>query len=129
MPDPLSSFTPAIYVNVMALGMALAFVIADGESRTSQALAAGFALVGSSGVADYLLRALDLWPLSSWWSQGLAPNHFYMIAFAEWFLLVLRTVPTRDRWTRSGEYLLRLCQITAVVFIPVNMALHEGDDT
>jgi hypothetical protein len=117
--------TAPIIVSLLAVGMALAFILADRFSPTSQAQAVFLAFVGISIAVDVL------WVLPMRRTEGvvsweglLAIPQVLAFAFAyEWVLRVRQTIPTRDLNTRGPDRLLRAAQglaafygLTAVVF-------------
>jgi adenylate cyclase len=135
--------TAPIIVSLLAVGMALAFILADRFSPTSQAQAVFLAFVGISIAVDVL------WVLPMRRTEGvvsweglLAIPQVLAFAFAyEWVLRVRQTIPTRDLNTRGPDRLLRAAQglaafygLTAVVFPELraahfgNLALETGEE-
>lgn len=117
--------------------MALAFILADRHSRTSQAQAIFLAFVGISIAVDVLLvlpmrRANGVVP----WEGVLALPQVLAFAFAyEWVLRVRHTIPSGDLNTRGPDRLLRAAQglaafygLAALVF-PDLRAEHFGNLT
>ena len=111
----MQDFTPQILVSLVALGMALAFLSADRDSRTSQAMAVFLASMGISIELNIVIGLGYNLPVA--WTGWLAiPETISMIAILEWILRVRRTVPARDLNTRFGDRLLRIGQAVAVLY-------------
>ena len=117
--------------------MALAFILADRLSPTSQAQALFLAFVGVSIAVDVL------WVLPMRRDEGVVPWEGLLatpqvLAFIfayEWVLRVRQTIPAHDLNTRGPDRLLRAAQglsvfygLTAVVF-PELRAAHFGNLT
>jgi adenylate cyclase len=117
----MSNEWPLLFYQLLVLGLALSIVVPDRVSPSSRALAAGLALTVVWQVPLIVLSALGCLPLLHSWPLEIVPAEFGQIAFAEWLLLVLRTAPQRDRWSRAAEYLLRFCQISQVIVIPIRI--------
>lgn len=103
-------------VSLVALGMALAFLSADAQSRTSQALALALAAMG---VSIYLnVPLLERAGAPPAWSGWLAiPESIALIAALEWLLRVRRTLPAAAGMnTRVGDRILRVGQISAGMY-------------
>ncbi len=108
---PTASTAPII-VSLMALGMALAFVLADRRSPTSRAMAIFLATIGLSVSLDVLvgqpLRQRGVVPP---WAGLLALPEALAFGFAaEWLLLVRRTVPAGKLYTKGADNFLRIAQ-------------------
>lgn len=127
---------PAI-VSLLAVGMALAFILADRLSPTSQAQAVFLAFVGISIAVDVMWvlpmrRAEGVVP----WEGLLAIPQVLAFIFAyEWVLRVRHTIPSHNLNTRGPDRLLRGAQglalfygLTALVF-PELRAAHFGNLT
>ena len=122
------------------MGMALAFIIADGNSPTSRALALFLASIGLSiGIGSQIAYPLHFGGSVAWWDGAFAIPETLAFFFAyEWILRVRRTVPSRNLKTSGPDALLRIAQglvlfycLMALVF-PVmrverflNAGLHE----
>src|SRR2546427_421978 len=121
MSDALAGQWPFIFYQVLVLGLALCVVVPDRESSSSRALAAGMVFTVAWQVPWVVVTALGYLPLAHWWPLEIVPAEFAQIALAEWLLLVLRTVPQRDRWSRVAEYVLRFCQFSQLIVIPIRI--------
>jgi class 3 adenylate cyclase len=110
--------TPQIIAALLALGMALAFVVADRQSPTSRMLAIFLTAVGvtialSSQIELPLIRG-HIYP---WWGGIFAVPEVLAFVFAdEWLLRVRRTIPARNLTTRFADNLLRVAQALAVLY-------------
>ena len=121
-----------LLVSLMAMGMSLAFAIADRDSATSRMFALFLATFGFSigfsvlvGTPLHADRGVPPWDGVFALPQA-AAGYF---AF-EWLLRVRRTIPAGKLNTRGGDYLLRIAQglmgayaLLAFVF-PVERVLH-----
>ncbi len=129
--------TAPVIVSLLAVGMALAFILADRLSPTSQAQAVFLAFVGIAIAVDVMWvlpmrRAEGVVP----WEGLLAIPQVLAFIFAyEWVLRVRHTIPSRDLNTRGPDRLLRGAQglalfygLTALVF-PELRAAHFGNLT
>lgn len=111
----MQDYTPQILVSLVALGMALAFLSADRDSRTSRAMAVFLASMGISIELNIVIGLGYGIPLE--WTGWMAiPETVSMIAILEWILLVRRTVPARDLDTRFGDRLLRIGQAASLLY-------------
>ena len=111
-------------VALVALGMALAFIVADRQSATSRALAVAFAFIGISidlGIVVGVQYPVPVW-LLGWF--GLA-EAIATIALLEWVLRVRRTVPAGTLNTRTGDLVLRAGQVSAALYAVLSVALPE----
>lgn len=108
--------TPHIFVSLIALGMALAFLSADRQSKSSQALAASFALIGISIWLNAVLVPDTVHPPA--WSGWLGiPEAAAIVVTLEWLLRVRRTVPTGTATNvRFGDRLLRVGQLAGLAY-------------
>ena len=112
-------------VSLIALGMALAFITADAQSRTSQALSLS---LGSTGVAIFLnVSLIDLAETVPAWSGWLAiPESVALIAMLEWLLRVRRTLPAAAGMnTRTGDRILRFGQLCAAAYSVISIAAPD----
>lgn len=112
-------------VSLIALGMALAFITADAQSRTSQALSLS---LGSTGVAIFLnVSLIDLADSVPAWSGWLAiPESIGLIAMLEWLLGVRRTLPAAAGMnTRTGDRILRFGQLCAAAYSVISIAAPD----
>ncbi|MEO8859235.1 MAG: adenylate/guanylate cyclase domain-containing protein [Burkholderiaceae bacterium] len=110
--------TAPVIVSLFAVGMALAFVLADRRSRTSQAQAAFLLFAGISIAIDTLVvlpyrrsHGVPVW-------EGLLalPQVAAFILAYEWVLRVRHTIPARALNTRGPDRLLRAAQAMAVLY-------------
>ncbi len=102
----------AIVVSIAALGMALAFFVADRDSPTSRMLALFLACLGASIAVDVLVavpyrlhHGIPAWHGVFAWPQVAAG----VFAF-EWLLRVRRTIPAGSLRTIGGDRLIRMAQ-------------------
>ena len=119
-----TDLTQYALVALMALGMALAFIVADRHSATSRALAVTFAFIGISldlGIVVGVQYPVPMW-LLGWF--GIA-DAVAMIALLEWILRVRQTVPAGALNTRTGDVVLRLGQGAGVAYAVLSVALPE----
>lgn len=130
-----SNTTAAVIVALQALGMALAFLLADRRSPTSQALSFFLACAGLSIAIDVLWvipmrRESGIVP----WEGVLALPQALAVASAfEWVLRVRETIPAANLQTQGPNRLLRIAQGLALVYglvavaFPVERAMHFGN--
>jgi class 3 adenylate cyclase len=111
--------TPQLIVALLALGMALAFVLADRRSPTSRALGLFLAFVGMSiGVTVFIGLPYHARNGVQWWSGVfIVPETLAFVFAYEWILRVRRTVPTRNLKTRFADRQLRVAQAFSVVYL------------
>lgn len=115
---------PNLLVCVVALGMALAFVLADRRAPTSRALSLALAAVSASILLNVVLaRTLQL-------TTGLTglfavPEALAMVALLEWIRRVRRTVPGAGDRRALGDGLLRSGQVLAAVYLGLSIAMPE----
>jgi len=127
-PVTMTAIIPQVLVSLVALGMALAFISADRESPTSQALAASLAWIG---IAIFVNSSwLELSP--HWASAGARiggwlaiPESLAIITVLEWLLRVRRTIPAGALDTRGGDGMLRLGQASGVLYSVFAIAAPE----
>jgi class 3 adenylate cyclase len=110
--------TPQIIAALLALGMALAFIVADPQSPTSRMLALFLTAVG---VTIVLTSQIELPLIRSraypWWGGIFAVPEVFAFVFAyEWVLRVRRTIPARNLTTRFADNLLRVAQGLAILY-------------
>jgi len=119
----LSDTRPQVIVALLAVGMALAFILADRKSPTSRALALFLTGVGLSiGIGSQVAYPLHARLGPQWWSGvfGIPETLAFVFAY-EWILRVRRTVPTRDLKTRFGDRQLRVAQGLALVYLVMSL--------
>ena len=119
--------TAPVIVALLALGMALAFIVADRRSPTSQALSLFLASVGLAigiGVliADPMIKTHGM---PSWGGVFALPDMLAFVFAYEWLLRVRRTVPTRDLNTRAADNMLRVAQLLAVFYAAASLYAPE----
>ena len=112
------SIAPQIIAAMLAIGMALAFVLADRDAPTSRALSAFLLSIGVSifvdTLADPLLRSGADYP---WWIGALAIPEVLSFIFAhEWILRVRRTIPAAGLQTWFADRQLRVGQALAILY-------------
>ena len=127
--------TAAVIVALLALGMALAFVLADRKSPTSRALSIFLALTGFSIAIDVLwIVPMRLERGIVFWEGVLDLPQVLAIVFAfEWVMRVRQTIPSADLDTRGPDRLLRIAQGLALLYgllviaMPTQHATHFGN--
>jgi adenylate cyclase len=104
--------TAQIITSLLAMGMALAFIIADRSSPTSRALALFLASVGISiAIGSQIAYPRHFYGIVEWWDGVFAIPETLAFFFAyEWILRVRRTVPAAGLKTRGPDMLLRVAQ-------------------
>lgn len=110
--------TPQTITSLLAIGMALAFVIADRSSPTSRALGLFLASVGISiGIGSQIAYPRHYQGIVAWWDGLFAVPETLAFFFAyEWILRVRRTVPSAGLNTRGPDNLLRIAQALVVFY-------------
>lgn len=110
--------TSQIITSLLAMGMALAFIIADRSSPTSRALALFLASVGVSiGIGSQIAYPRHFHGIVEWWDGVFAIPEAAAFFFAyEWILRVRRTVPAAGLKTRGPDMLLRVAQGLALFY-------------
>lgn len=110
--------TPHVITSLLALGMALAFIVADRHSPTSRALALFLGSVGLAiGVGSQIAYPLHRERGVAEWDGVFAIPEVLAYFFAyEWVLRIRRTVPSRNLKTRGPDALLRVAQGLAVFY-------------
>ncbi len=120
----MEALIPQVLVSLVALGMALAFISADRESPTSRALAATLALIGISIFLNGGNHAfVSAHPTLGGWLA--IPESAAIIGVLEWLLRVRRTIPAGALDTRGGDHMLRLGQLSAVLYSVFAIAAPE----
>src|SRR5882762_10763463 len=116
--EPEMDTTPQIITALLALGMALAFIVADRQSPTSRMLAFFLTAVGVSIVVSSLIELpLIRSHAYPWWGGIFAWPEVLAFIFAyEWVLRVRRTIPPRNLTTRFADNQLRVAQALAVLY-------------
>jgi class 3 adenylate cyclase len=116
--------TPQIITSLLAMGMALAFIVADRDSPTSRALALCLASIGLAiGVGSQIAYPRHYVGNIAWWDGLFAIPETAAFVFAyEWILRVRRTVPSAGLKTRGPDALLRIAQGLAVFYCLMALA-------
>jgi adenylate cyclase len=111
--------TPHIITSLLAMGMALAFIVADRSSPTSRALALFLASVGVSiGVGSQIAYPRHFYGQVEWWDGVFAIPETAAFFFAyEWILRVRRTVPAAGLKTAGPDRLLRIAQGLTIFYL------------
>jgi len=111
--------TPHIITTLLAMGMALAFIIADRSSPTSRALALFLVSLGLAiGVGTQIAYPLHYRGVISAWDGLFAIPEALAFFFAyEWILRVRRTVPAAGLKTSGPDRLLRVAQALVVFYV------------
>ena len=119
--------TPHIITSLLAMGMALAFVIADRSSPTSRALALFLVSIGVSiGVGSQIAYPRHFEGLVAWWDGVFAIPESLAFFFAyEWILRVRRTIPSAGLRTEGPDRLLRIAQGLVVFYLGAAFAFPE----
>ena len=113
-----NSTTPQIIASLLALGIALAFIVGDRQSPTSRALSMFLASIGIS-IACFsqfelpLVRA-NRYP--DWGGIFAIPDVCAFYFGYEWLLRIRKTIPTRNLKTRVGDMQLRAAQSLAILY-------------
>lgn len=116
--------TQYVLVSLVALGMALAFIVADRDSPTSRALALGLAFIGIS--TDLNIVVGVQWPVPVWLTGWFGVSEsIAMIAILEWILRVRRTLSAGALNTRTGDVALRLGQVAGLAYAVMSVLMPE----
>src|SRR6188474_2523260 len=115
--------TPHVITSLLAMGMALAFIVADRSSPTSRALALFLASVGVAiGVGSQISYPRHYAGIFEWWDGVFAIPETAAFFFAyEWILRVRRTVPAAGLKTSGPDALLRLAQALALFYLLMSL--------
>jgi class 3 adenylate cyclase len=116
--------TSHIVTSLLAMGMALAFIIADRSSPTSRALALFLVSVGLAiGVGSQIAYPRHFYGIVSWWEGVFAIPEAAAFYFAyEWILRVRRTVPAAGLKTQGPDRLLRVAQGLVGFYLAASIA-------
>ena len=111
--------TPHIITSLLAMGMALSFIIADRSSPTSRALALFLAATGVSiGVGSQIAYPRHFEGVVAWWDGVFAIPETLAFFFAyEWILRVRRTVPAGGLRTVGPDMVLRIAQALVLYYL------------
>ena len=112
------STSPQLIVALLAVGMAVAFVLADRDSPTSRALSAFLVSVGVSiAVTSHIELPLLASGSYPWWGGVFALPEVLAFLFAhEWILRVRRTIPAGKLYTRFADNQIRIGQGLAIIY-------------
>ncbi|HVP09294.1 MAG TPA: adenylate/guanylate cyclase domain-containing protein [Burkholderiales bacterium] len=119
--------TPHIITALLAMGMALAFVIADRSSQPTRALALFLMSIGISiGVGSLIAYPRHYYGIVAWWDGVFAIPEAAAFFFAyEWILRVRRTIPAAGLKTAGPDKLLRVAQGLVVFYLLAAFAFPE----
>jgi len=119
--------TPHIITSLIALGMALAFIIADRASPTSRALSLFLASVGLAiGIGSQIAHPLHVQGrIAAWDGLFAIPETFAFVFAYEWVLRVRRTIPAGNLKTRGPDSLLRVAQGLALFYGAASLAFPK----
>jgi len=107
-----------IITSLLALGIALAFIVADRQSPTSRALSIFLTSIGIS-IAFYSqleLRLLGANDYPAWGGVFAIPEAAAFYFGYEWLLRIRKTIPARNLNTRFGDNQLRVAQALAISY-------------
>jgi adenylate cyclase len=112
------SSAPQIIAALLALGMALAFSLADRDSATSRAMSLFLVAVGVSiAVSSQIeLPLRDSGQYPAWGGLFALPEVLAFLFAFEWILRVRRTIPTRELRTKFADKQLRVAQALAILY-------------
>jgi adenylate cyclase len=120
-------YTAQLITALLALGMALAFIVADRRSPTSRALSAFLAWVGIS-IATFVLILVPLRAahgITIWDGFFAIPETLAFYYAYEWVLRVRRTVPAGTLNTKGADRFLRVAQGLAIFYCVAAIAAPE----
>lgn len=110
--------TSQVIASLLALGIALAFIVADRQTSTSRALSIFLASIGIT-IASYAqieLRFLEAGDYPAWGGVFAIPEACAFYFAYEWLLRIRKTIPARNLKTRVGDLQLRVAQALAVAY-------------
>jgi adenylate cyclase len=116
--------TPHIITALLAMGMALAFVIADRKSPPTRALGLFLMSIGVSiGVGSLIAYPRHYHGTIEWWDGVFVIPTALSFFFAyEWILRVRRTIPTAGLKTSGPDKLLRIAQALSLFYLLAALA-------
>lgn len=119
--------TPHVITALLALGMALSFILADRNSPTSRALALFLVAIGLSIAVTVLVEGpwVRRYGIPQWGGLFALPEAMAFVFAYEWLLRVRRTVPTRNLNTRGPDRLVRIAQVLAVLYWMIALGFPE----
>jgi len=110
--------TSQVIASLLALGIALAFIVADRQTSTSRALSVFLAWIGIT-IASYSqveLRFLRAGDYPAWGGVFAIPEALAFFFAYEWLRRIRKTIPARNLKTRIGDMQLRVAQALAIVY-------------
>jgi len=119
--------TAPVIVSLLAVGMALSFILADRHSPTSQAQALFLAFIGISIAADVLvvLPMRREHGVVAWEGVFAIPQVLSFLFAYEWILRVRRTIPAGNLNTRGADRFLLAAQALALFYGLAALAFPE----
>ncbi len=110
--------TPQIMASLLALGIALAFIVADRQSPTTRVLSIFLASIGvsialGSQVESRFIKGNDY---PAWGGLFAIPDVLAFFFGYEWVLRIRRTIPAGNLNTRFSDGQLRVAQALAIAF-------------
>ena len=110
--------TPQIMASLLALGIALAFIVADRQSPTTRVLSIFLASIGvsialGSQVESRFITGNDY---PAWGGLFAIPDVLAFFFGYEWVLRIARTIPAGNLNTRFSDGQLRVAQALAIAF-------------
>src|SRR4051812_29124495 len=113
-----NSTTPQIIASLLALGIALAFIVGEREAPTSRALSMFLASIGISIAcfSQFELPLLRGNRYPDWGGIFAIPDVSAFYFGYEWLLRIRKTIPTRNLKTRVGDIQLRVAQLLAFAY-------------
>jgi adenylate cyclase len=119
--------TPHVITALLALGMALSFILADRNSPTSRALALFLVAIGLSIAVTVLVEGpwVRRHGIPQWGGLFALPEAMAFVFAYEWLLRVRRTVPARNLNTAGPDRLVRIAQVLALLYWMIALAFPE----
>ena len=112
--EELLPLIPSSLVAIVAVGMGVAFFIADPDSPISRLLALAFVTLGLAVGFEIPIHGMAEIP---WWGRWMAlVDGICFWAFLEWILRVRHTVPAGTLNTRFGDRVVRVAQAAALFY-------------
>ena len=111
---------------IIAIGMSLAFLIADRRAITTRLLAAFLVCLGLSIYCN-IMFVRPYPPEALHWASRLAPvmTALTIIFGAEWILRIRRMVPAGNLRTRFGDAQFRIAQFAGLVYAVIGIGFNE----
>ncbi len=112
--DDLLRWVPSTLLAISAVGMGIAFYVADRDSPISRLLALALATLGLAVGFEVPIHGMATIP---WWGRWMAVvDAVCFWAFLEWIMRVRRTVPAGNLNVKGGDYAVRLAQVASIVY-------------